>query len=265
MRAGYFFAKNTFANIIIHRQKVFRKRFNSSFFHIFVLVDPPTCTVYSCHFQNETDMRRSIGILLLTMFFMTVLSGCEKKELLKHKSVYGEATINDKALSQYTTIGESASNKYWFLPLGLDNNILVKDGVCYLQMFLRDGEDSEPGNFWLILVGCYADEGFPIIGKEYKIVVQDQIGLGNIYNSFYWSGKLRDFYSDNSEFESYGVAGLSIPPSHDEFIPLEGSIQFERDSKAGEYVISYSLKSNDNAAGVTYRITGKFNGRLKNY
>ena len=194
---------------------------------------------------------------------MTVLSSCTKTELLEHKTVYGEAKINDKTLYQYTTIGESVSNKYWFLPLVLDNNIIVKEGVCYLQMFLRDREDTEIDNFWLILVGCYADENFPVIGKEYKIVVENQIELGNIYNSFYWSGKLRDFYSDNSEFESYGVAGLSIPASHDEFIPLEGTILFSQAAKEGAYTISYILKSNDNSTGETYRIIGGLQGKLE--
>ena len=208
-------------------------------------------------------MKRSFGILLLTMFFMTLLSSCEKKELLKQKTIYGEATINDKTLYQYTAIGEGFSNKYWFLPIGNDNNIIVKDGVCYLQMFLREREETETENFWLILVGCYADEGFPIIGKEYKIVVENQIELGNIYNSFYWSGKLRDFYSNNSEFESYGIAGLSIPPSHDEFIPLEGSILFSQAAKEGTYTISYILESNDNSTGETYHIIGEFQGKIK--
>ena len=208
-------------------------------------------------------MKRSLGILLLTMLFMTVLSGCEKKELLKQKTVYGEATINDKTLYQYTTIDEGVSNKYWFLPLGLGSDIIVKEGVCYLQMFLRESEETEIDNFYLILVGCYADENFPVIGKEYKIVVQDQVELGNIYNSFYWSGKLRDFYSDNSEFESYGVAGLSIPSSHDEFIPLDGTIQFSQAAKEGAYTIAYILNSNDNSAGENYRINGWLQGKLK--
>ena len=208
-------------------------------------------------------MKRSFGILLLTMFFMTLLSSCEKKELLKQKTIYGEATINDKTLYQYTAIGEGFSNKYWFLPIGNDNNIIVKDGVCYLQMFLREREETETENFWLILVGCYADEGFPIIGKEYKIVVENQIELGTIYNSFYWSGKLRDFYSNNSEFESYGIAGLSVPPSHDEFIPLEGSILFSQAAKEGAYTISYILESNDNSTGETYHIFGGIQGKLK--
>lgn len=43
-------------------------------------------------------MKHSLSILLLTMFFMTALSSCEKKEILKHKIVYGEATINNKGL-----------------------------------------------------------------------------------------------------------------------------------------------------------------------
>ena len=195
---------------------------------------------------------------------MTVLSSCEKTELLKQKTIYGKATINDKTLYQYMTIGEGVSNKYWFLPLGLDNNIIVKEGVCYLQMFLRDIEDTEADNFWLILVGCYADEGFPIIGKEYKIVVENQIELGNIYNSFYWSEELRDFYSNNPEFESYGIAGLSTPPSHDEFIPLEGSVQFSQAAKDGAYTISYILNSSDDSAVKTYRINGWLQGKLKN-
>lgn len=217
------------------------------------------------NFQNKIEiMKRSIGILLLTMFFMAVFSGCEKKEILKHKIVYGEATINDKVLSQYMTFGEGVSNQYWFLPLGIDNNFIVKEGVCYLQMFLRDIEETETENFWLILIGCHADESFPVIDKTYEIVVLNQVDLGNIYNSFYWSGDLRDFYSDNHEFNSYGIAGLSVPPSHDKFIPLEGSIQFLKgDSKAGEYSISYNLESNDNSAGERYRITGKFHGKLK--
>ena len=207
-------------------------------------------------------MKRSLGILLLTMFFMTVLSGCEKTELLKQKTVHGEATVNDKTLYQYTTIDEVFSNKYWFLPLG--NDIIVKDGVCYFQMFLREREVQDTENFWLILVGCYADEGFPIIGKEYKIVVENQIELGNIYNSFYWSGKLGEFYSDNPEFESYGIAGLSTPPSHDEFIPLEGSVQFSHAAKDGAYTISYILNSSDDSAVKTYRINGWLQGKLKN-
>jgi len=35
------------------------------------------------------------------------------------------------------------------------------------------------------------------------------------------------------------------------------------DSKAGEYSISYNLKSEDHSDGETYRIMGKFNGKLK--
>ena len=210
-------------------------------------------------------MKRRIGIILVTMLFMTVLSGCEKTELLKQKTIYGNATINDKTLYQYTTIGEGVSNKYWFLPLGLDNNIIIKEGVCYLQVFLRDIEETEIDNFWLILVGCYADEGFPIIGKKYSIVVQDQVDLGNIYNSFYWSGKLRDFYSNNPEFESYGVAGLSVPPFHDKFIPLEGSITFSKAAAEGAYIIAYILEANDSSTGESYRINGEIQGKLKNY
>ena len=209
-------------------------------------------------------MKRNVGILLLSVFFITALSSCEKKELLNHKTVFGEATINNKVLFQYMTIGEGVSNKYWFLPLGIDNNFVVKDGVCYFQMFLRDIEENEIDDFWLILIGCYADENFPIIGKDYKIVVQNQVDLGNIYNSFYWSGKLRDFYYNNPEFESYGIAGLSLPPSHDKFIPLDGSIQFlQEESVSGKYSISYNLKSSDNSTGETYRILGKCNGKLK--
>lgn len=209
-------------------------------------------------------MKRNLGILLLIMSVMTALSGCKKTELLKHKSVYGEATINGKELSQYTTISEGVSNKYWFLPLGNDDYFRVKDNVCYLQMFLRDGKETDAEDFWLILIGCHADEGFPVTGKEYQIVVQRQVDLGNIYNSFYWSGELRDFYADNPALESYGIAGLSIPPSHDKFIPLEGSLQFLKgDSKAGEYSISYNLQSEESAAGETYRIKGKMNGKLK--
>ena len=129
------------------------------------------------------------------MIFLTVLSSCEKKEILKLKTVWGEATINNNCLFQYTTVGEGLSHKYWFLPLGVNNNIcIVKEGVCYFQMFLRDYEEKDADNFWLILIGCYADEKFPIIGKEYKIVVQDQVNLGNIGISFYESGKLRAFY-----------------------------------------------------------------------
>lgn len=208
-------------------------------------------------------MKRSLGILLSALFFMTVLSSCEKKELLKQRTVYGKATINDRTLYQYTTIGDGVSNKYWFLPLGNDDSFIVKEGVCYLQMFLRDYEEQETEDFWLILVGCHVDENFPIIGKEYKIVVQNQVDLGNIYNSFYWSGKLRDFYSDNSGSESHGVAGLSIPPSHDGFIPLEGSIQFSQAAKEGAYTVSYILRSNDGSTGETYRIVGGIQGKLK--
>ena len=154
-------------------------------------------------------MKRNLGILI-AMIFITVLSSCEKKEILKLKTVWGEATINNNRLFQYTTVGEGLSHKYWFLPLGGGDICIVKEGVCYFQMFLRDYEEKDTYNFWLILIGCYADEKFPIIGKEYKIVVQDQVNLGNIGISFYESGKLRDFYSENSEFGSYGIAGLSI-------------------------------------------------------
>ena len=209
-------------------------------------------------------MKRNLSILLFTMSLMTVLSGCEEKELLKHHSVYGEATINDKVLLQYTTIGEGVSNKYWFLPLGNDNRFIVKDDVCYLQMFLRDGEEKATEDFWLVLVGCHADADFPVIGKEYPIVVQPQVDLGNVYNSFYGSGELRDFYAGHSESASYGIAGLSVPPSHEELIPLDGSLRFLKgDSKSGEYSISYNLLSEENVAGTSYRVKGEMNGKLK--
>ena len=209
-------------------------------------------------------MKRFFGILWFTLLFVTVLSGCEKKELLKQKTVYGKATINDRVLYQYTTIGETLSNQYWFLPLELGNHFVVKEGVCYLQLFLRDSEETEAENFWLILIGCHADEHFPILGKEYELVVQRQVNLGTLYNSFYWSGELGEFYSGNSEFASYGIAGLSIPPAHDAFIPLEGSMQFLKgDSQADAYAISYNLKSEDDTTGTTYRITGEFHGKLK--
>lgn len=199
------------------------------------------------------------------MIFITVLSSCEKKELLKHKTVCGEATINNNVLLHYATIDEVLSNKYWFLPLGvIGENFIVEESVCYIQIFLRDYEEKDKENFWLLLIGCHADANFPVIGKEYKIVVQNHVDLGNIYKSFYQSSKLRDFYSDNPEFESFGIAGLSAPPSHDEFIPLYGSLQFLKEtSKAGEYSISYNLESDDRSTGDTYRITGKFNGKLK--
>lgn len=209
-------------------------------------------------------MKHSLSILFLAFFFMTVLSSCEKKEILKLNTVWGEATINNNCLFQYITVGEGLSNKYWFLPLGVGDICIVKEDVCYFQIFLRDYEEKDVDNFWLILIGCYADEKFPIIGKEYKIVVQDQVNLGNIGNSFYWSGELRKFYSGNPEFESYGIAGLSAPPSHDHFVPLDGSLQFLKgDSKAGEYSISYKLKSDDNSADGKYRIIGKFKSKLK--
>ena len=95
-------------------------------------------------------MKRNLGILLMTMIFITVLSSCEKKDVLKLKSVWGEATINNNCLFQYTTVGDVLSNKYWFLPLGGDICI-VKEGVCYFQMFLRDYEEKDTYNFWLIL------------------------------------------------------------------------------------------------------------------
>ena len=50
-------------------------------------------------------MKRNVGILLLSVFFMTALLSCEKKELLNQKTVFGEATINNKVLSQYMTMG----------------------------------------------------------------------------------------------------------------------------------------------------------------
>ena len=208
-------------------------------------------------------MKRSIYLLIVIMFSLLFFTSCEKKELLKQRTLYGEATINGKTLYQYTTIGEAVSNKYWFLPLGLDNNIIIKEGVCYLQMFLRDYEETETENFYLILVGCYADENFPVIGKEYEIVVENKIELGNIYNSFYWSGELRDYYFHNPEFETYGIAGLSIPPSHDGFIPVEGSIQFIQTAKDGLYTISYILDNNNYVPNSSYHISGEFQGKLK--
>lgn len=210
-------------------------------------------------------MKRGLSISLLIMFIMSILlASCEKNDFLEHKTIYGEATINNMVLSQYTTIGEAVSNKYWFLPLGVVNNFVIKEGVCYLQLHLRDCKKKDEEKFWLILIGCYVDKNFPIIGKEYKIVVQNQIDLGNISNSFYESGKLRDFYSDNFEFESSCIAGLSIYPLHDEFIPLDGSLQFlQGDSKVGEYTISYDLKSYDNSTNETYSIKGRFTGKLK--
>ena len=81
----------------------------------------------------------------------------KKKDVLKLKTVWVEATINNNCLFQYTTIGEGLSNKYWFLPLGVDNICIVKEGVCYFQMFLRDYEEKDADNFWLI---SYYDDMF---------------------------------------------------------------------------------------------------------
>ena len=51
---------------------------------------------------------------------------------------------------------------------------------------------------------------------------------------------------------------------NEKFVSLDGSLQFLKgDSKAGEYSISYNLKSDDNSAGGTYCIVGKFNDKLK--
>ena len=69
-------------------------------------------------------MKRNLGILI-AMIFITVLSSCEKKEILQLKTVWGEATINNNCLFQYTTVGEGLSHKYWFLPLGVNNNICI--------------------------------------------------------------------------------------------------------------------------------------------
>ena len=54
-------------------------------------------------------MKHSLSILFLAFFFMTVLSSCEKKEILELKTVWGEATINNNCLFQYTTVGEGLS------------------------------------------------------------------------------------------------------------------------------------------------------------
>lgn len=59
-------------------------------------------------------MKRNLGILLITMIFITVLSSCEKKDILKLKTVWGEATINNNCLFQYTTVGDVLSKNTGF-------------------------------------------------------------------------------------------------------------------------------------------------------
>lgn len=210
-------------------------------------------------------MKRIFSFILVVMVFMTLFSSCEK-ELLNHKFATGEATINNKGLLQYYTLSEGVSNPYWYLPITV-NNPKLENGVCYFQMFLREGDTQETdrNNYWLILVGCHADENFPVIGKEYKIVSQDDIDLGNVYRSFYSYGTLRDYYLSHPEFEPYGVAGLSVPISHDHFISLNGSLQFlDKNSKTGEYTISYNFVSDEDSAGNVYRIVGKFDSTNSN-
>ena len=88
-------------------------------------------------------MRFNILIPYLLIILTTALSGCEKKELLKHRTVYGEATINGNTLLQYGSIEEGIFNKYWYLPLSMGNPFIVEENVCYLQAMLRSSEENK--------------------------------------------------------------------------------------------------------------------------
>lgn len=84
-------------------------------------------------------MKLNTIILSLLIVFSFILTGCEKKEIFGHKTVYGEATINGKHLVQYAKAEESLANQFWYLPLG-GNVIAIEDDICYLQMMLRDND-----------------------------------------------------------------------------------------------------------------------------
>lgn len=208
-------------------------------------------------------MRFNILIPYLLIILTTALSGCEKKELLKHRTVYGEATINGNTLLQYGSIEEGIFNKYWYLPLSMGNPFIVEENVCYLQAMLRSSEENKDENFWLILIGIPAYDTFPIINHEYEISVQDKVDLGNMYNSFYWSRELRDYYS-NPDKRQLGVAGLSVPPAHDRFLPLNGTLSFTKyDVKTGDCSVSYNLEGKELSNGKAYSISGRYNGKLQ--
>lgn len=207
-------------------------------------------------------MKLNTIILSLLIVFSFILTGCEKKEIFGHKTVYGEATINGKHLVQYAKAEESLANQFWYLPLG-GNIIAIEDDICYLQMMLRDNDWNGVDNFWLILVGLPADEDFPTVGHQYDISVQPQIDLGTVANSFYWSHALRDFYASNKDEMHNGIAGLSVPPSHDALLPLEGSLSFTKfDSKTDDFSVTYTLKGKDESTGESYDISGTMNGKL---
>ena len=60
-----------------------------------------------------------------------------------------------------------------------------------------------------------------------------------------------------------GIAGLSVPPSHDALLPLEGSLSFTKfDSKTDDYSVTYTLKGKDESTGESYDISGTMNGKL---
>lgn len=203
-------------------------------------------------------------ISFLLIILATALSGCEKKEILKHRTVYGEANINGKTLLQYGTVEEGISNKYWYLPLNIGNPFIVKENVCYFQAMLRDSEENNDENFWLILIGIPAYDTFPIINHEYEISVQDKVDLGDMYNSFYWSGELRNYYYSNPDKRQLGVSGLSVPPTHDGFLPLNGTLSFTKyDVKTGDCSVSYNLEGKELSNGKAYSISGRYNGKLQ--
>lgn len=49
-------------------------------------------------------MKRNLGILLITMIFITVLSSCEKKDILKLKTVWGIVYFNTQQLTMFYLI-----------------------------------------------------------------------------------------------------------------------------------------------------------------
>lgn len=211
-------------------------------------------------------MKHHIDVISITLLLVFLLSGCSKEEILGHKNNYGEATINGMKLYDYVTLEESFSNSLWFRPMPMYNFKITKDSISYIQMVLRNNNEEDYNNYWLILIGLHADTGFPVLNQEYYIIYDDKIDYGNIYSTFLYTRELENRIDSGYDFPSQGIAGLRTPTSDNNFLPLVGKICFNKyDHSTGTYCASYTLESVDTPGMLKYIIDGVFKDKIKIY
>lgn len=210
-------------------------------------------------------MEKCIRFVSILLFFATLTVGCKKVDILSLKTNYGEAMVNGVKLYDYATVEEKLASS--MAPRLMPLADLFKNGdIFYLQTTLRKEDESDPSNFWFILMGIPADDSFPVLNKEYSIVFNENVDYGSVHNSFEYTHELNNLPDSGKGDEPIGIAGISTPTSGFELIPLTGKIcMYKYDNKSGIYYFHYTLESIVSHESEKCTIEGDFHKEIEIY